>query len=72
MQKMQQLELKPFFLAILIIPSLVGATDYFVDSEAGNDAASGTCPEAAWKTLARTARAVRTNVFSQLSVIRQT
>ena len=55
MQKMQQLELKPFFLAILIIPCLVGATDYFVDSEAGNDAASGTCPEAAWKTLARTA-----------------
>lgn len=30
------------------------ATDYYVDSSGGSDSASGTSPEQAWKTLART------------------
>ncbi|MBP5622155.1 MAG: right-handed parallel beta-helix repeat-containing protein, partial [Thermoguttaceae bacterium] len=45
-----------FFVALFTTFGLVGqvaATDYFVDSHAGDDSASGTSAENAWKTLDR-------------------
>ena len=44
------------FLAAFLAPLLIGvvsATDYFVDSQNGDDLAAGTSPETAWRTLGR-------------------
>ena len=46
---------KTLSLAAIAAALAVGATDYFVDIDAGSDAAAGTSPATAWKTLARTA-----------------
>lgn len=48
------------FLAAFLAPILVGvasATDYFVDSQNGDDLAAGTSPETAWRTLGRVSEA---------------
>lgn len=44
------------FFAAFLAPLLIGvasATDYFVDSQNGDDLAAGTSPETAWRTLGR-------------------
>ena len=46
---------KTLSLAAIAAALAVGATDYFVDIDAGSDNAAGTSPATAWKTLARTA-----------------
>ena len=40
-----------FLLASSLAACLAGATEYFVDSAAGDDAAAGTSVAAAWKSL---------------------
>ena len=42
------------FAALSLISLNAFAADYYIDSLRGNDSASGTSPEQAWKTLART------------------
>jgi len=45
------------FAALSLSAACAFATDYYVDSQDGSDAAAGTSPQEAWKTLKRVSRA---------------
>jgi hypothetical protein len=45
--------MRTLFLLVLFIPLSLPASTYYVDSQAGQDEASGNSPKAAWKTLAK-------------------
>ena len=45
--------MKKLFGIVAMVVLSAGAVEYYVDSAAGDDAAAGTSPQAAWRSLAK-------------------